>query len=53
MSIRHRLFGPPNVAGLREAGDVSGLIKALSYKADGAVRRDAARSLGICALVSL
>ena len=46
MSIRHRLFGPPDVAALTETGDVSGLLKALSYEADGSVRSQAARSLG-------
>jgi HEAT repeat protein len=46
MSIRHRLFGPPDVSGLKEAGDISGLIKALSYEADSVVRCQAALSLG-------
>ena len=46
MSIRHRLFGPPDVSGLKEAGDISGLIKALSYEPDGAVRCQAALCLG-------
>jgi HEAT repeat protein len=46
MSIRHRLFGPPDVQGLKEAGDVSGLIKALSYEPDRAVRCQAAVCLG-------
>ena len=46
MSIRHRLFGPPDVSGLKEAGDISGLIKALSYESDGVVRCQAALCLG-------
>jgi HEAT repeat protein len=46
MSIRHRLFGPPDISGLKEARDISGLIKALAYEPDGIVRRQAALCLG-------
>ena len=40
------LFGPPDVAGLRAKGDVQGLIRALGYTGDPAVRRAAAQALG-------
>jgi HEAT repeat protein len=39
------LFGPPNVAKLKEKRDVNGMIKALSYK-DAPVREAAAEALG-------
>jgi HEAT repeat protein len=39
------LFGPPNVEKLKAKGDVSGLIKALVYKKDAAVRKEAAHAL--------
>jgi HEAT repeat protein len=37
---------PPDVAKLREAGDVKGLIRALRFKKDAAVRSAAAEALG-------
>jgi tetratricopeptide (TPR) repeat protein len=40
-----RLFGPPNVEQLKANGDVKGLIKALSYKKDAAIRQAAAQAL--------
>jgi HEAT repeat protein len=39
------LFGPPNIEKLKAKGDIKGLIKALSYKQEVAVRQAAARSL--------
>jgi len=40
------LFGPPNVRNLTAKRDVKGLIKALTYRGDLSVRRDAAHALG-------
>jgi HEAT repeat protein len=40
------IFGPPNANKLQAKGDVPGLIKALGFKKDPAVRRDAAAALG-------
>src|SRR5450759_2332909 len=40
------LFGPPNVEKLKAKRDVKGLIKALGYQKDPAVRRAAAEALG-------
>lgn len=40
------LFGPPDVEKLRGKRDVGGLIKALAYTKDSAVRRRAAQALG-------
>jgi HEAT repeat protein len=40
------LFGPPNVEKLKAKGDVKGLIKALGYKKDAEVRKEAAQALG-------
>lgn len=40
------LFGPPNVSKLKAKRDVKGLIKALEYKKDVAVRKAAATALG-------
>jgi len=40
------LFGPPDVAQLKAKRDIQGLIKALGYSADPAVRRAAAAALG-------
>ena len=40
------IFGPPNVQKMMGKHDVAGLIKALGYEKDGAVRRDAAEALG-------
>lgn len=48
MSFLRGLFGGgrPDVAALHAAGDVEGLIAALSYRKDAHVRRDAAVALG-------
>jgi HEAT repeat protein len=40
------LFGPPDVKKLKEKRDVNGLVRALGYRQDWAVRRDAAEALG-------
>ena len=40
------LFGPPNVEKLKAKGDVKGLIKAVDYKKDAAIRQAAAEVLG-------
>jgi hypothetical protein len=40
------LFGPPDVVKMEGKRDVDGLIKALGYQKDAAVRREAARALG-------
>jgi len=40
------IFGPPNVGKLREKSSISGLIKALNYKKDADIRKDAAMALG-------
>jgi HEAT repeat protein len=40
------LFGPPDVAKLKDKRDVKGLIKALGYRKDTAIRSGAARALG-------
>lgn len=42
------LFGliPPNIEKLADKGDIDGLIKALNYKKDPKIRRDAAKVLG-------
>ena len=40
------LFGPPDVAKLEAKGDVPGLIRALGYEKDSAVRQAAATALG-------
>jgi HEAT repeat protein len=40
------MFGPPNANKLKAKGDVPGLIKALGFKKDPLVRRDAAEALG-------
>lgn len=40
------LFGPPKVAKLAEKRDVTGLIKALGYRQDSAIRAPAAQALG-------
>ena len=40
------LFGPPDVRELAAKHDVKGLIKALGYKTDPNVRKDAAKALG-------
>jgi hypothetical protein len=40
------LFGPPNASKLKAKSDVPGLIKALDFKKDPLVRRDAAVALG-------
>lgn len=40
------LFGPPNATKLKAKNDVPGLIKALGFKKDPIVRRDAAVALG-------
>ncbi len=40
------LFGPPNIEKLKSKQDVTGLIKALGYVNEAAVRRDAAKALG-------
>jgi len=40
------LFGPPNVDKMKARRDVEGLIKALSYRKDSAVRQAAAMALG-------
>lgn len=40
------LFGPPNIKKLEDRRDVKGLIKALSYPQNAAVRQLAARALG-------
>ena len=40
------LFGPPNVAKLEAKRDVPGLVKALGYQKDAAVRKAAAEGLG-------
>ena len=39
------LFGPPDVEKLKTRGDVKGLVKALDYKKDSKLRRDAAAAL--------
>jgi hypothetical protein len=39
------LFGPPNIEKLREKGDIKGLIKALGYQKDAAVRQAATEAL--------
>jgi len=39
------LFGPPDVARLKERGNVEGLIRAAKYKRDDAVRREARTAL--------
>jgi HEAT repeat protein len=41
-------FRPPDVEKLRADGDAQGLIKALGYRKDARVRRDAAEALGSC-----
>ncbi len=48
MSFLRGLFGgnKPDVNALKASGDVSGLIAALSFKADANVRRAAAVALG-------
>ena len=48
MSFLRGLFGGgrPDVAALQAAGDVEGLIAALSYQKDANVRRGAAVALG-------
>ena len=40
------LFGPPNVDKLKANRDVPGLIKALGYQKDAAIRKGAAEALG-------
>jgi hypothetical protein len=40
------LFGKPDVEKLKAKGDIKGLAKALRYRRDSGVRRDAARVLG-------
>lgn len=40
------LFGPPNINKLKTKGNVQGLIRALNYKKDPTIRRDAAKALG-------
>ena len=40
------LFGPPNIEKLKAKRNVQGLIKALIYKKDATVRRDALEALG-------
>jgi HEAT repeat protein len=40
------LFGPPDVTRLEARRDVDGLIRALAYKKDDAIRRAAAEALG-------
>jgi HEAT repeat protein len=40
-----QLFGPPNVAKLKASRDIKGLVKALDYKKDSNVRREAAIAL--------
>ena len=50
------LFGPPNVAKLEAKKDISGLIRALGYRKDGAVREAAMPALvrcGACAVTPL
>jgi len=39
-------FGSPNIEKLKAKGDVGGLIKALEYRKDTAVRISAAKALG-------
>jgi len=39
------LFGPPNVGRMKAKGDVRGLIEALSYRKDAAIRKSAADAL--------
>jgi tetratricopeptide (TPR) repeat protein len=46
MAFRKSLFGPPDVEKMKNAGDVPGLIKALRYRKDRDVRREAAYALG-------
>jgi len=40
------LFGPPNIEKLKVKGNIKGLIKALGYKKDATIRREAANALG-------
>lgn len=40
------VFGPPNINKLKTKGNVQGLIRALNYKKDPTIRRDAAKALG-------
>jgi HEAT repeat protein len=40
------LFGPPNVENMKAKRDVKGLVKALGYEKDAAIRKSAARALG-------
>ena len=40
------LFGPPNINKLKTTGNVQGLIRALFYKKDPTIRRDAVQALG-------
>jgi hypothetical protein len=47
MSLLQALFGQPKVQKLTAKRDVDGLIKALTYPKDTAVRRSAAEALGI------
>jgi len=44
--VQMPLFGPPNIEELERKRDVQGLIKAVSYKKDGKVRRAAVQALG-------
>ena len=39
------LFGPPNIEKLKAKGNIKGLIKALGYKKDAAIRQAAAQAL--------
>ena len=39
------LFGPPDIEKLKAKGNIKGLIKALSYKKDDAIRQAAAQVL--------
>lgn len=46
------LFGKPDVWDLESKGDLRGVLKALRYKSDVAVRQRAVFALGTCCFTS-